>query len=69
MARKSLLSPEPGKEKPRRKGESVEERRARRAAAEARHGRDIDKREKARAGGKTGVGGERPARARRRGRG
>jgi ribonuclease R len=52
----------------RRRGESVEERRARQAAAQARHGRDIDKREQARAGGKTGVGGERAGRARRRGR-
>ncbi len=52
-----------------RKGESVEERRARRDAAQARHVRDIDKREKARAGGKSGVGGERAGRARRRGRG
>jgi len=53
---------------PRRKGESVEERRARTAAAQARHGRDIDKSEKARAG-KKGVGGERAGLARRRGRG
>jgi len=52
----------------RRKGESVEERRARKAAAQARHGRDIDKREKARAG-KKGVGGERTGAARRRSRG
>jgi ribonuclease R len=60
---------EPVREKsPRRRGESVEERRARKAAAEARHGRDIDKRERARAG-KQGVGGERAGRARRRGRG
>jgi len=65
--RKSLLGPEPAKEKaPRRKGESVEERRARHAASQARKGRDIDTREKARAGGRTGVGGERAARARRR---
>jgi ribonuclease R len=54
---------------PKRKGESVDERRARRDAAQARHGRDTDKREKARAGGKTGVGGERAGRPRRRGRG
>jgi ribonuclease R len=66
--RKLLLAAAPPKEKERRKGESTEERRARRAAAEARHGRDADKREKARAGGKQGVGGERTARARRRGR-
>jgi ribonuclease R len=66
--RKSLLGAEPAREKPRRRGESVEERQARRAAAQARHDRDIDKREKARASGKTGVGGERSARARRRGR-
>jgi ribonuclease R len=64
--RKSLRGPEPSGEKaPRRKGESVEQRRARQAVAQARHGRDIDKRETAR-GGKTGVGGERAARARRR---
>jgi len=65
--RKSLLASDADREKPpRRKGESVEQRRARRATAEARHGRDIDKREKARAG-KKGVGGERASRARRRG--
>jgi ribonuclease R len=64
--RKSLRGAEPSDEKtPRRKGESVEQRRARQAVAQARHGRDIDKRETAR-GGKTGVGGERAARARRR---
>jgi ribonuclease R len=67
--RKSLLAAEPAKSKaPRRKGESVEERQARRAAAQARHGRDADKREKAHVGGKKGIGGERAARARRRGR-
>jgi len=66
--RKSLLAAEPAKERARRRGESVEERRARRAVAEARHGRDIDKREAARAGGKKGVGGERTGRARRRAR-
>ena len=69
--RKSLLvTPAPEKAQ-RRKGESVEQRRARRAAAQARHGRDIDKREKARTSGgagKKGVGGERAGRARRRGR-
>jgi len=66
--RKSLLAAEPVKEKaPRRKGESVEQRNARRAVAQARHGRDSDKREKAR-GGKKGVGGELAPRARRRGR-
>jgi hypothetical protein len=65
--RKSLLAAEPAKEKaPRRKGESVEERRARRAATQARHGRDIDKREQGRAASKAGVGGERAGRARRR---
>jgi len=59
---------EPTKDKaPRRKGESTEQRRERVAAAQARHGRDVDKREKARAG-KKGVGGERGARARGRGR-
>jgi len=54
-----------------RKGESVDERRARRAAAQARHGRDTDKREISRASrfaGKKGVGGERAGRARRRSR-
>jgi ribonuclease R len=66
--RKALLAAEPAKARAaRRKGESVEERQARRAAAQARHGRDADKREKASVGGKKGVGGER-ARARRRGR-
>ena len=66
--RKSLLAAEPVKEQaPRRKGESVEQRRARLAAAQARQGRDIDKREKA-SGGKKGVGSERAARVRRRGR-
>jgi ribonuclease R len=58
---------EPGRAAQRRRGESVEERQARLAAAQARHGRDIDKREKAQAG-KKGVGGERAGRARRRGR-
>jgi ribonuclease R len=70
--RKSLLAATPATEKAeRRKGESVDERRARRAAAQARHGRDHDKREKARAtlsAGKQGVGGEQAGRARRRGR-
>jgi ribonuclease R len=50
-----------------RKGESVEERNARRAAVAARKGRDIDKREKARSGGKRGLGGLRPGKTRRRG--
>jgi ribonuclease R len=68
LDRKSLLASEPAKERaPRRKGESVERRQARLAAAQARHGRDIDKRERA-SGGKKGVGGERVARVRRRGR-
>jgi ribonuclease R len=68
LDRKSLLAAEPAKEEaPRRKGASVEQRRARHAAAEVRHGRDIDKREKAR-GGKKGGGGERAARARGRSR-
>ncbi len=67
--RKSLLAAEPAKTKaPRRKGESVEQRQARHAAAQASHGRDADKREKVRIGGKKGVGGERAARVRRRGR-
>jgi ribonuclease R len=66
--RKSLLGPEPAeKAAPRRKGEAVEQRPTRRAAAEARHGRDSDKREKARGGNKA-VGGERAPRPRRRGR-
>jgi ribonuclease R len=64
---KAAPAAEPGRAAPRRRGESVEERRARQAAAQARHGRDIDKREKAQAG-KKGVGGERAGRARRRGR-
>ncbi len=67
--RKSLLAAPPRKEKPRRRGESVEERRARRAAAQARQGRGTANRATERTGGKTGVGGERPGRARRRGRG
>ena len=65
-----LASARPEKRVP-RKGENVDERRVRRAAAQARHGRDIDKREKSRASrlaGKKGVGGERAGRARRRGR-
>jgi len=66
--RKTLLAAAPRKEKPRRRGESVEERRARRAAAQARRG-EADAGATGRAGGKTGVGGERPGRARRRGRG
>ncbi len=68
--RKSLLA-EPAKERPaRRKGESVDERRARRAATQARHGRDTAKGDKARESrpGKKGVGGERAGRARRRSR-
>jgi len=68
LDRKSLVAAESSREKaPRRRGESVEQRSARRAAAQARHGRDIDKGEKA-LGGKKGVGGERASRARRRGR-
>jgi ribonuclease R len=53
--------------KPARKGESVEERNARRAAVAARKSRDIDKREKGRVG-KRGLGGMRPGKTRRRGR-
>jgi ribonuclease R len=67
--RKALLgapAPEPAR-KVARKGESVEERTARRAAAAARKSRDYDKREKARAG-KRGLGGVRPGQTRRRGR-
>ena len=61
------------KERERPRGESVEERRARRAVVAARKPRDTDKREKARTGmrsGKTGATGLRGAksRARRRGR-
>jgi ribonuclease R len=71
--RKSLqqmaAAAEPGARKPRepRKGESVEERRARQAAASARKLRDVDKRERARTG-KRGVGGLRHAKSRHRGR-
>ncbi|HUL65957.1 MAG TPA: ribonuclease R [Burkholderiaceae bacterium] len=53
--------------KPARKGESVEERNARRAAIAARKSRDFDKREKARSG-KHGLGGVRSGMTRRRGR-
>jgi ribonuclease R len=70
--RRALLAAAPAPAKAtRRRGESVEERRARRAAAEARHGRDIDRREKSRAAlgaGKKGVGGQRAGHLRRRGR-
>jgi ribonuclease R len=69
--RKALQSgevePASRKDKDRRKGESVEERRARVARVQARKGRDIDKREKARAGGNGG--GSAPHRSRSRGRG
>jgi len=58
--------------KERKRGESVEERRARRVVVAARHPRDIDKRETARGStrGKKGIGGARGAlsRSRRRGR-
>jgi len=68
--RKALLGvaapSEPGR-KPSRKGESVEERNARRAVVAARKSRDIDKREKSRSG-KRGLGGVRPGNTRRRGR-
>jgi ribonuclease R len=70
--RKALLATEAAREPgTRRRGESVEQRRARKAAAQARHGRDIDKREKSRGtahGRKPGVGGERGGRGRGRGR-
>ena len=71
--RKALLAgPVEPRQKERKRGESVEERRARRAAAAARRPRDIDKREIARGGarGKKGVGGTRGGlnRTRRRGR-
>ena len=59
--RKSLLVTEPVRGKaPRRKGESVEKRRARRVATEARGGQEVEPR------GKKGVGGERASRLRRR---
>ncbi len=59
--RKSLLATEPVRGKaPRRKGESVEKRRARRVATEARGGQEVEPR------GKKGVGGERASRLRRR---
>jgi len=68
--RKALLGAaapgEPGR-KPTRKGESVEERNARRAAVVARKSREIDKREKLRSG-KRGLGGVRSGNTRRRGR-
>jgi hypothetical protein len=67
-----LAGPAEPRQKERKRGESVEERRARRAAAAARRPRDIDKRETARSGtrGKKGVGGPRGGlnRTRRRGR-
>ncbi|HTN48362.1 MAG TPA: ribonuclease R [Burkholderiaceae bacterium] len=71
--RRALLAgPAEVRPKERKRGESVEERRARRAVAAARRPRDIDKRETARGGahGKKGVGGARGAlsRSRRRGR-
>jgi len=73
--RKAILAAGSGepKERERPRGESVEERRARRAVVAARKPRDLDKRETARAGkrsGKTGVGGLRnpKGRARHRGR-
>jgi ribonuclease R len=53
--------------KPARKGESVEQRQARRAAVAARKARDGDKRERARTG-KKGLGGVRAGKSRRRGR-
>jgi len=72
--RKALLqsaneTEEQGKRKPKgtRKGESVAERRARQATVAVRHGRDIDKRERARAG-KRGLGGLRATGGRGRGR-
>lgn len=68
--RKAMLGA-PAAEPPRKvaahKGESVEERSARRAAAAARKSRDVDKRDKARAG-KRGLGGLRSGKTRRRGR-
>ena len=68
--RKALLAAPGERPKERKRGESVEERRARRAVVAARHPRDIDKRETARTRGKKGVGGARGAlsRSRRRGR-
>jgi len=58
---------EPQRKAEARKGESVEERQARRAAIAARKLRDGDKRERARAG-KRGVGGLRTVKSRQRGR-
>ena len=70
--RKALLAAPGERPKERKRGESVEERRARRAVVAARHPRDIDKRETARSStrGKKGIGGARGAlsRSRRRGR-
>ncbi len=71
VERKTLLAAPALEKAERRKGESAEQRRTRRAAAQLRHGRDIDKHEKtrsARPGGKKGVGGERAGRARKRSR-
>jgi len=68
--RKQLLgapAPADTSRKPQRKGESVEERNARRAVSAARKARDFDKREKAHAG-KRGLGGVRPGKTRGRGR-
>jgi ribonuclease R len=67
--RKALLGVAPAEtgRKAGRKGESVEERNARRAAIAARKGRDFEKRDKARTG-KRGLGGVRPGKTRRRGR-
>lgn len=67
--RKALLAAAPGAASPgkrTKKGESPEQRRARRAVAAARKLRDADKRDRARAG-KRGVGGRRSAKTRRRG--
>jgi ribonuclease R len=67
--RKTLLAagaPEPKAE--RKRGESLEERRARRAAAAARQGREADPRERSAVRGKKGIGGARAGKSRRRAR-
>jgi ribonuclease R len=69
---KALVAGEPeatgrkDKDKDKRKGESVEERRARVARVQARKGRDIDKREKARSGRRGGGQGLNRSRSRTR---
>jgi ribonuclease R len=67
LLRGEAVPPQSRSAKTARKGESVEERRARMARGEARKGRDIDKRETARSG-KRGTGGQGLRRTRARGR-